>query len=110
MPAKIKRRRNTAKVTDKRDKLVSWRDAWDEEEFIADVHAAIGTGVNVDTILSRTLSQHSGFFFGVHYETKAELGAAILKRGDSSLIRWRAKHGYVDGNGVEHPPIEMGQR
>jgi phage terminase small subunit len=108
--AKIKRRRKTAKVQDTRDRLISWRDSWDEEAFIEAVHAAIGTGVTVDTILSQTLWQHSGYFFDVRYETKAELGAAILQRGHSSLANWRAKHGYVDGNGVEHPPTVQGQR
>jgi hypothetical protein len=98
------------KLKDTRDKLVSWRDAWSEEEYLGTVHAAVGTGITVEALLDQTLTGHSGFFFGVRYETKAELGAAILQRGNSSLLRWRAKHGYVDGHGVEHPPTVAGQR
>jgi hypothetical protein len=81
MPAKINRRRKTAKVQDTRDRLIIWRDAWDEEEYIEAVNAAPWA----DAILHQMLWQHSGFFFGVRYETKADLGAAILKRGTSSL-------------------------
>jgi hypothetical protein len=80
MPAKIRRRRKSALRRDTRDRLISWRDAWDELEFLEAAQHSI-------------FDQHSGFFFGTRYGTKAELEAAILQRGHSSLERWRTLYG-----------------